>query len=145
AAKQGDVALVIDHEPRVVLPGRRTTCEAAQDRELRRDACSVRLSCQDGSSHRRQAEADDEASLAERLEELPAGQAGGGHHHFIPCDACWIARMMRMCVPQRQRYTNGGVCPTPDKKSFTSSSVGIPALPRPRSQLYAPMMMPAVQ
>jgi hypothetical protein len=30
---------------------------------------------------------------------------------------------MRMCVPQRHRYTNGGVCPMPDRKSFTSSSL----------------------
>src|SRR4029077_21094611 len=112
--------------------------DAAQDRELRVDACRVRLSCQDGSSHRRQTEADDKAALAKRLEELPASHAGGGHHGFISCAACWIARMMRMCVPQRQRYTNGGVCPMPDRKSFTSSSVGtavLPALRRPRSQL----------
>ena len=52
AAEEGDVALVIDREPCIVLRGI-TACDVAQDRELRVEACRVRLLRQDGSDHGR--------------------------------------------------------------------------------------------
>ena len=64
----------------------------------------LRLVCrQDGSSHGREAEADDEAALAELFEELPSVHAISCRHGENSREAFWMARMMRMCEPQRHR------------------------------------------